>query len=634
MDLEAVVRAAQKGDEAAWADLVETFQDRVLAAALGWSGSWADAQDLAQEAFGVAFAHLGELREPGAFGPWVAQLVRTACSRSLRHKGPVPVVLDDAGEVGDHGRGDPAEQVVVKETEAAVRAAIEALPTGERVVVALFYLAGLSYPEIARFLGIGLSTTKKRGLSARRHLKELLPVTSEVLAHSRPSQTGELRDTVLLFSAIHRRDTAGVAKLVAVRPTLAQACEDWTPEEAAQAEIGFSRQATALIRAAETGVIDLAKVLVEAGAPVDGPCRCDGGETPLWAAVVAGLTEMVRYLLSVGADPNVAAFAGATPLHAAVARERHNMCALLLAAGADATRLDDKGRSPADWAQKRPTRQAEHDGEWLWTGIRVIDLFVPIQAGSLQWWPAALGLGQFVMVNALSSALAPAEFWYVGFEQQHFDANALRHGLEECGLAGRILLAPRALLQQRRRQLFGEALTRLQASDAARKVVVVLVDHGHAHDVEVILPALKSDPSILTTIVVEPHPSAHDQLGQDIPEGYDMQVAFDPRRARHRDVFLFPAIDPIRTSARRYPSVQHKRLVDRARSLLRDYDRTDPSLSLETEDGSQATRTAQRLIRYLAQHLDLATPFTSEPAETTCHTQLLRETSRLLEPAS
>ena len=50
-DLEEIVRAAQQGDAAAWAELVPRFQDRAIAAAFGWSGHWDVAADLAQEAF-------------------------------------------------------------------------------------------------------------------------------------------------------------------------------------------------------------------------------------------------------------------------------------------------------------------------------------------------------------------------------------------------------------------------------------------------------------------------------------------------------------------------------------------------------------------------------------------------------
>src|SRR5262249_60350067 len=86
-----------------------------------------------------------------------------------------------------------------------VRAAVEALPEPERLVVALHYLAGMTYPEVAAFLGIGPSAAKKRAHIARRRLKELLPMAADLLADARPSRDGRFRDTILLFAPIRPR---------------------------------------------------------------------------------------------------------------------------------------------------------------------------------------------------------------------------------------------------------------------------------------------------------------------------------------------------------------------------------------------------------------------------------------------
>ena len=635
VDLQGLVRAARDGDPSAWAELVDRFQDRAMASALGWSGSWANAADIAQDAFRMAYEHLGELREPDAFGGWFAQLVRTACTRSVRRAGPATVAWPDGPELEDPGGPDPAEAIVRDEDAAAVRAAIEALPPTERVVVALFYLAEMSFPDIAGFLGIGLSAAKKRGFCARRHLKELLPMASEILAASRPSRTGQLRDTVLLFSAIHARDTQTVRRLVQSRPELATAAEDWTPLEAAEAEIGFSQRSSALIRAAETGVVEIAQVLLDAGAPVDGLCRCDGGETPLWAASVAGLSDMVLFLLSAGADPNAAAFRGATPLHVAVMRERHDIVRLLLEAGADADRADAGGRTPGDWARTRPGAAPRSD-EWLWTGIRTLDLFAPIRKGSLQWWPAAVGAGQFVITAAVHASLAPEEIWYIGFDQRHVDANSIRHGLQECALAARIHLARRDLTPVERRRRLAESLALLQHSAAPTKVVVCLSDQGHAQDIDIILPGLRSDPSVLTTIVIEPSDTADPHPGSSPPEGFDMQVAFDRRRIRNRSEFLLPAVEPLRTASREYPSDVHRVLAERARAALRGYEDLDPELGLgvpESDLPGEAAA-APSILRYLGQHLGIGEPFTSEPAEVTGYTELIGQMEVLLRPST
>jgi RNA polymerase sigma factor (sigma-70 family) len=229
-DLAEVVRAAQQGDAQAWADLVNRFQDRAMAAALGWSGHWDVAADLAQEAFRLACLHLGELREPAAFAVWFARLVRTACSRASRVRSIAVVPLEEVVEPPAGPEPDLAQALVSAEAVSAARSAVEALPQQERVVVTLFYLAEMSYPEIAEFLEISVPAAKKRAFSARHRLKEMMEMAGESLSSARPSVAGGLRDTVLLFSAIHRRDVASVTALVAARPALARAREEWSPE--------------------------------------------------------------------------------------------------------------------------------------------------------------------------------------------------------------------------------------------------------------------------------------------------------------------------------------------------------------------------------------------------------------------
>lgn len=60
-------------------------------------------------------------------------------------------------------RSGPEDLAVAASEAAQVRAAVERLPEGERCVVALHYLAGLPYAEVAPFLGISVSAAKKRG---------------------------------------------------------------------------------------------------------------------------------------------------------------------------------------------------------------------------------------------------------------------------------------------------------------------------------------------------------------------------------------------------------------------------------------------------------------------------------------
>ncbi len=71
---------------------------------------------------------------------------------------------------------------------------------------------------------------------------------------------------------------------------------------------------TPLTLAALNGDVELAKVLLEAGAPVDG--RNQDGSTPLSAASLLGKAGMVEFLLKKGADPAAKSAQGASILDA------------------------------------------------------------------------------------------------------------------------------------------------------------------------------------------------------------------------------------------------------------------------------------------------------------------------------
>ena len=81
VSLAARVRAAQRGEEAAFTELVRESYAAVLHHALRLLRDPAEAQDCTQEAFAEAFATLGSLVEPLAWRGWLRSIVRHRCLR-------------------------------------------------------------------------------------------------------------------------------------------------------------------------------------------------------------------------------------------------------------------------------------------------------------------------------------------------------------------------------------------------------------------------------------------------------------------------------------------------------------------------------------------------------------------------
>ncbi len=624
--LDAVVEAARAGRPDAWAELVVRFQDVAVATALGWSGEVESARDVAQEAFALAFAHLRELENASAFPAWFLRLVRTACHRQRRRRAVVTLPLE---QVALDDAADPAQIVVSRREAERVRAAVEALPEGERVVIALHYLAGLTYPEVATLLGIGLSAVKKRAHVARRRLKELLPMTADHLYAARPSLSGRFRDTVLLFAAIRDRDRASVRQLLARDPGLVSAEEDWTPEEAFAANLPYAAHATPLVRAAGACDIEIVRLLLDAGGDPDGACGCVGAETPVWAATVIGAADVVAELLAGGASPDAAAFQGATALHVAVQRGHGDIERLLRAAGADGELVDAGGRTPADWARPGGEDDPTAPPGVLVTGIRALDLFAPIGRGTVQRWAAGYGLGQFVVLVAVVHALSDLDCWFVGFEQDLIGAAEVERALAELGARGTVRLVGRGTEPALARERFARTVGDVCGTVGTPRLVVCLEARGHAHDVALAGPRFRADAGVAATLIVDPFTGRVPATPAGPPEGYDAQVAFDPVRAGRR---LYPAIDPVATVARAHPSEAHAYLAAQASSLLAEYAATDRELGLP-EPAGRRLQAAQQLIRLLAQPLTVAEPFTSVPGERTTYGDLLYGVSEILSRA-
>lgn len=623
----ALVVAAQRGDAGAWPPLIDRFEDFAVAAAVGLDGHLDAAEDIAQEAFALAFRHIGSLEDPMAFPAWLLRLVRSAAGRRARRLRPDIVALDAVPLVDM--RSGPEDLAVLASEVAQVRAAVERLPEGERCVVALHYLAGLPYAEVATFLGISVSAAKKRGWSARARLKELLPMVADALVAGRPSGTGTFRDTILLFHAIRTRDADALARLLERDPSLATATEDWTPTEGFETRLGFAVRGSALIRAAGTGDVRLVRLLVEAGAPVADLCPCVDHESALVTAVAIGATEVVDYLLEQGAPVDSRSFAGgSTALHVAVHRDHHDLVPRLLAAGADPKVTDANGRTAADWSALKAERRVVDEGDVLWTRLRAVDLFAPLWRGARVFLPPAYGVGSVRAQFGIVDALAPAEWWMIGFEHGPFEPGEFEKDALESGTPATIDLVPPGDPTERRRR-FAASLERLAATPG-RKVITCIPAPGHEHDVTVALPSLAADPSVLVTFVSAVYSAEEPVIPEALPEGFDARLTFNRPRA---NAGLHPAIQPHRTTARRYPTDRHQFLTAAARDMLAAYERLDRGFVLPdplTFDDPVWATTAQALVRYLSHSFRPFELRTAEPASDATIAEVLDVVEALL----
>jgi RNA polymerase sigma-70 factor, ECF subfamily len=181
-----IVEAVLAGDRDAFRFLVEREGPSVVAACARVLGDRSEAEDVAQEAFVIAYRSLGSWRAEGAFGAWLSRIaVRLAIRRAAQRRqvtwlDPMAAEADRPGRdrfrtAGGHGAVDPAHTILRSERDAQLRAAVASLDEPYREVVALRFFAERSLAEIAQATDRPLGTVKThlhRGLARLRRAVE------------------------------------------------------------------------------------------------------------------------------------------------------------------------------------------------------------------------------------------------------------------------------------------------------------------------------------------------------------------------------------------------------------------------------------------------------------------------------
>lgn len=158
------VASARRGDSEAILALLRQYRPPLVRLLTGITADAALAEDVAQEAFLHAFRSLAQLRDPGAFYPWVRRLATRFALRALQRR------PETAGDAEPPACGaDPARQA---ETRLAVQLVLGQLPAELRAVLVLREMEQLDYQEMAEALDVPLGTVRSRLHTARERFRE------------------------------------------------------------------------------------------------------------------------------------------------------------------------------------------------------------------------------------------------------------------------------------------------------------------------------------------------------------------------------------------------------------------------------------------------------------------------------
>lgn len=636
-NLAQLVNRTRSGDSRCFEALVARFQDMAVGYAFARLGDHASAQDVAQEAFTDAFLHLDQLRDDAAFPGWFRRVLHKHCDRVTRRRLPDEAALRDGGPAPN----EPTERLERRRQANWLRTAIEALPEHERIVVAMHYLGDTPQAEVAVFLELPLTTVKKRLHTARRRLDPSLEKAATP-ASLCPSSTEDFGQRIQLFLAIRAADQAAVTRILDSAPELVHSEERWSDQEAFAGGFPLAHHQPPLVLAARSRDASMTKFLLSRGAKVNARCGCAGQESALWVAVRAGDITTVNVLLAAGADPNVTNATGLTALHVAAMRGRADLVARLLEHNADPTRTTHDGMLATDWAQthghhevlellERPAApnaappnaaapQTQPATTRLETGIKALDLWVPMTKGSIIRVHGAAETGLMVLLSELVCRFAKrggASVW-AGWELQAWHSNELDTVAAEAGIETLVHIVKTTCGEPSERQ-HGVVERALEATAVLARThdpvaLFVFEEPGHRAQIEAALPRLAEHAHVV--FVVQPWTEvtqgklALPTLGTP----YTGIICTDPALAKRG---LYPAISP--QQSRSQTASEMPPLAHVARELL----------STQSTQPKAALRRAL-LEAFLTEPFTVAEQHTGWPAASLPLTQTLAGVQRIL----
>lgn len=172
--------AVSKGDETAFAKLVEKHQGAVIGTVAKMLGSSSDAEDIAQQVFVRLWKSAKRYKPTAKFTTYLFTITRNLVFNETRkRKIRKQVSIEEQGEewgaqYQDNKGSSPAEDSLHKELSKKVDQAIANLPEKQRIAVILRKYEQMPYDEIAQVLKLSLSAVKSQLFRAREQLKESL----------------------------------------------------------------------------------------------------------------------------------------------------------------------------------------------------------------------------------------------------------------------------------------------------------------------------------------------------------------------------------------------------------------------------------------------------------------------------
>ncbi|WP_224368952.1 RNA polymerase sigma factor [Hyalangium versicolor] len=182
-----LVKRVRNGDQRAFKLLVERYQRKVYAVALGMLKDKEEAMDVSQEAFVKVYKYLDHFKGDASFYTWLYRITVNICIDIIRKRSgmggeavefdeTVPMDVSEAniGALGSRLGTNPQKSALRRELAEKIQEALAAVPEKHRAILLLREVEGMSYEDLSRTLDIPKGTVMSRLFHARAKVQKIL----------------------------------------------------------------------------------------------------------------------------------------------------------------------------------------------------------------------------------------------------------------------------------------------------------------------------------------------------------------------------------------------------------------------------------------------------------------------------
>jgi len=169
-----LVRRIRGGETALFELVMRRYNQRLFRLLRSLLRDEAEAEDVLQDAYVRAYAHLGQLEQPERLASWLTHIAVHEAKARLRRRGRFADVKEGPLRAVPSPSSDPEQEMLGKQLQRVLISAIDDLPVGYRTVFVLRDVEGMSTAEVSESLRVSEQAVKMRLHRARAALRQVL----------------------------------------------------------------------------------------------------------------------------------------------------------------------------------------------------------------------------------------------------------------------------------------------------------------------------------------------------------------------------------------------------------------------------------------------------------------------------